>query len=116
MSKPKNPKNPEPPEHLSRRSRAFWRRISADYVLETHQLELLRHACEAMDVADRARAELEGSSLVVADRYGQLRPHPAVNIARDARLGLARLLRELNLDIGAEESRPPRIGGRDVES
>jgi len=69
-----------------------------------------------MDIVDRARAELEGSSLVLTDRYGQLRPHPAVNIARDARLGLARLLRELNLDIGAQESRPPRIGGRNVES
>jgi P27 family predicted phage terminase small subunit len=102
---------PAPPGHLSRRAKGLWRRIVAEYLLEPHQVELLRRACEASDRADEARGLLKADGLTTTDRYGQLKPHPAVNIERDARLGLARLLRELALSPAEpEEARQPRTG------
>lgn len=103
-------RKPSAPGHLSPRARTFWRKIASEYVLESHQLELLRRVCEAMDTADQARSLLAAEGLTTSDRYDQLKAHPAVNIERDARLAIARLLRELNL--AAEEpadSRPATL-------
>lgn len=100
------------PRHLSTRSGRFYRRIVKDYALEAHHEELLRRCCEAMDRADEARELLEADGLTVTDRYGQVKPHPCVNIERDARLHVARLLRELDLEgEPSPDPRPPRRGG-----
>ena len=99
---------PGAPKHLSRRSKAFWRQIAADFMLEAPQFELLRRLCEAIDRADQARDLLSSEGLTTTDRYGQTKPHPAVNIERDARTAIARLLRELNLS-APEETRPPHL-------
>ena len=104
-------RTPQAPDHLSRRARAFWRSIVADYALENHQLELLRRTCEAMDRADEAREQIASEGMTTTDRYGQVKPHPCVNIERDARLAIARLLREMSLDVGdPDASRPPHLG------
>lgn len=102
-----------PPEHLSARSSAFWRAVVADYLIEDAPgLELLRRACEAMDRADEARAVLEREGLTFTSRYGELRPHPCVAVERDARVAVARLLRELRVTEPPEDDRPPRLGRR----
>lgn len=104
---------PKPPKHLSRRMQAYWRAIVSDFLLAPHQLELLRRTCEAADRADEARELLDKQGLTVTDRYGQTKPHPAVNIERDARLALARLIRELALspeEPPEPHGRPPRTG------
>lgn len=101
------------PQHLSKRSGRFYRSIVNDYALEPHHEELLRRACEAMDRADEARDILAEEGLTVVDRYGQTKPHPAVNIERDARIHVARMLRELDLEGEPDpDPRPPRRGGR----
>ncbi len=100
---------PAAPRHLSKRARAFWRSIVADYDLAPHQLEVLRRLCEAADRCDQARELVAAEGLTVTDRYDQTKPHPAVNIERDARLAVARLTRELCLDDEAPaDMRPPR--------
>ncbi len=71
---------PTAPKHLSRRSKAFWRRVLTEYVLEVHHVELLLRACEAMDRADEARKQLDAEGLTVVDRYGQVKPHPCASI------------------------------------
>jgi P27 family predicted phage terminase small subunit len=102
---------PAAPSHLSRRAQGLWRRIVREFLLAPHQLELLRRACEASDRADEARKLIKRDGLTTTDRYGQVKPHPAVNIERDARLALARLLRDLALSPEEpEEARPPRVG------
>lgn len=101
-----------PPEHLSDRAQGYWRSIVAGWELEPHQLELLRRLCEAMDRADECRVILAGRGLTTEDRYGQVKPHPLVNVERDCRIGIARLTRELNLADSAEGTRPPRGRGR----
>lgn len=100
------------PDHLSARAADLWTSVVNAYELGSHQLELLRRACEASDRADQAVALIEAEGLVIVDRYGQSKPHPATQIERDSRTALARLLRELALEPGPpeEHTRPPRTG------
>lgn len=54
---------PKAPDSLGRSGRALWRAVTGRYVLEPHELELLRRACWACDrVAGlEARAAAAGS-------------------------------------------------------
>jgi P27 family predicted phage terminase small subunit len=104
------PEIPVAPDHLSDRGAGLWTSIAGAYELGDHQLELLRRACEASDRTDEAVAIIKAEGLVVVDRYGQSKPHPATQIERDSRVALARLIRELALEPGAGEARPPRTG------
>ena len=108
--KPKAP--PRAPAHLSKRSRAFWRDIVGTFDLEAHRLELLRSCCEAIDRRDQAAELLLADGLTMTDRYGQTKPHPAASIEAQARIAVARLLRELRLDESTADARPPRQGRR----
>ena len=102
----------EPPDHLSPKASAWWSEVTRDYALEPHHLHLLQAACEAMDRMAQARAELAAhGSLTFADKNGAIKAHPAEAIERNARIGFARLVRELDLDAGAtaETKRPPAL-------
>ena len=101
------------PKHLQPSTRRWWAKIARTYELEAHHFKLLTLACEAWDRGQQAREILEKEELIVKDRFGQARAHPAVAIERDARIAFARLVRELGLDTeDAPEARPPRIGGQ----
>ena len=105
---------PAAPRHLSRSSRALWRRLVADYGLddEPHSLRVLTLACEALDRADEARVILAAEGPVFHNRFGEPRPHPAAAIERDAAIRAARMFRELSLDSDMPgETRVPRPGG-----
>ena len=105
------PEAPGAPQHLQPATAAWWERTCADYVLEPHHVRTLTLACEAWDRGQEARVILEAEGITTVDRFGQARAHPAVAIERDARLGFARLLRELDLDAEpAPSARPPRRG------
>ncbi|MEX0755764.1 MAG: P27 family phage terminase small subunit [Actinomycetota bacterium] len=100
---------PGPPKHLKRRSRAFWRSVVATYELTEGDYVLLRSACETMDRLDEVRALIDEEGLTVPGSKGQLRPHPLLGAEKDARIGLARLLRELHLEGGPDpDPRVPR--------
>lgn len=103
---------PEPPPHLSADAAEWWRAVCRDYDLADHHLHLLRCACEAMDRMGQARQALAAhGGLTFTDERGVIRAHPAVAMERDARIGFARLVRELDLDGGmvAEAPRPPAL-------
>jgi phage terminase small subunit len=111
---------PPPPEHFSPSARKWWQTVLDRYVLEEHHLRLLQLACEAWDRGQRAREQLEQEGLTVSGRQG-VRPHPCIAIERDARLAVARLVRELDLDTGppvSERNGPPALfsnrGGRNA--
>jgi P27 family predicted phage terminase small subunit len=110
---------PQPPPHLSASSRQWWLSTVETYVLHEHHLRLLQLACEAWDEAQKARAQLAEEGLTVPGQQGGIRPHPCVAIERDARLAVARLVRELDLDTeppSSERFGPPALfsnrGGR----
>jgi len=102
---------PKPPAHLSRRAKAIWRDLVAEYTFAAHELTLLRAACETVDRLEEARALIARDGLVVAGYRGQPRPNPMLAVERDCRIALARLWRELAMR-DPDESRPPRIPGR----
>jgi P27 family predicted phage terminase small subunit len=98
---------PKPPAHLTKSTKAWWRSVVTEYQLEPHHLRLLQAACEAWDRLQQAREALSNDGLTVEGREGGIRPHPCVAIERDSRVGFARLVRELDLDV-----EPPSAGGR----
>lgn len=100
---------PRAPGHLSIATKKWWRQVASDYKLESHHVRLLTLAAEAWDRSQEARERLAADGTYIEDRFGQLRPHPAVAVERDSRLAFARLVRELCLDDdGPDAPRPPR--------
>jgi phage terminase small subunit len=87
--------------------------VVSSYELEAHHLHLLTGACEFWDRKQTARKIIEKEGILVLDRFGQQREHPAVKVERDSGLMFAKLLRELALDVEAlgEAARPPAIHG-----
>jgi P27 family predicted phage terminase small subunit len=92
-------KTPKAPAHLSDSTRVWWRSVVREYELQDHHLRLLQAAAECWDRLQQARELLSRDGLVVEGREGGMRPHPCVAIERDARIGFARLVRELDLDV-----------------
>ena len=76
---------PKVPSGISPRSSRLWRAVVAEYELSDAELEVLRSACEQLDRADEAAAILKRHPLVVVDRYGNPRAHPAIEVERKAR-------------------------------
>ena len=101
----------QPPRHLSPAARKWWRAIEDEYILEPHKLKILTFAAEAMDRCEEARQIIARDGVIVKDRYGAPKAHPAAAIERDSRLAFARLVRELALadDEGSGDVRPPRL-------
>jgi P27 family predicted phage terminase small subunit len=97
-----------PPSHLGTAGRRFWAAVVAEYDLEPHAVELLAAACEQLDRAAAAREMIAAEGLTTVDRFGQVKPHPAVGIEKEAHLAFMRLRRELNVDTPAPESRGAR--------
>jgi P27 family predicted phage terminase small subunit len=105
-------KLPAAPAHLRLETRRWWRQIVADYELESHHLRLFQAVCESWDEYRSATEVVRRDGQTVVDRFGQLKPHPLIAVARDARIAFYRGLRELALDVSAPaESRPPGIRG-----
>jgi len=102
------PKIPSPPPHLGKEGRKLWRGVLSDYeIMESHDLKLLAEACGCIDRIDEARQEIEKAGPYFIDRWKQPKPHPAHAVEQANKTLLARLLRELNLDISPPENRPP---------
>jgi P27 family predicted phage terminase small subunit len=97
--KPRNrPDGPTPPKHLTTATKKWWKGVVADYELEAHHVKLLTLAAEAWDRAQEARKILAADGPVYRNRFGAPCKHPAVSIEENARIGFARLIRELDLD------------------
>ena len=109
---------PKPPAHLSRESADWWRLVVSDFVLHAHHLKLLTLAAETWDRLTQARERIAKDGPFAVNRFGELRPHPALAVERDARQGFCRILRELGLDLAPDPDHsqppPPARTGRKV--
>jgi hypothetical protein len=90
------------PAGLSDRSRALWSSITRDWPLELHELAILAEALRALDRADEARATIESEGITFADRFGQPREHPAVDVERKSRSQFKDIMRALDLKTEAD--------------
>ena len=106
---------PKPPKNLSKAAETLWKQVVSDFELELHHLNLLAEACQQLGRAEAARKLIEVEGITVADRFRQVKPHPAVDIERQAATTFQRLMRELGLDIEppAAPRGPRRPGTRD---
>jgi P27 family predicted phage terminase small subunit len=100
------------PSHLRPKTKEWYRKIAESFVLESHHEKILLVACECWDQRAEAREQLAKDGLTVIDKHGTKKPHPCVQIERDARTQFLRAVRELNLDVQPpqeEHSRPPAL-------
>jgi phage terminase small subunit len=101
-----------PPVGYTPEARKLWRQVLAGWDLDPPALTILDTACRGLMRVREAQALLERDGIVVKDRFGQEKPHPAVAIERDAKLTLLRNLKALNLDLEPLHDRPGRPPGR----
>jgi P27 family predicted phage terminase small subunit len=99
------------PSHLRAPTRGWWRSVDENFELEDHHRHLLTAACEELDTAHEADEVVKKEGAYFTNRHGERKPHPALNVARDARALFCRILRELQLDDPASESAPPTLSG-----
>jgi hypothetical protein len=85
----------KPPDGLETAGRQLWDSVTATFVLNAGEVEILRQAAATADEISLLEAELRSSSLVVAGYSGQPRPNPLLKIIQDHRLLLRRLVDSL---------------------
>jgi hypothetical protein len=93
-----------PPDGLETAGKQLWDSVTAKFVLNAGEVEILRQACRTSDEISLLEAELRRSSLVVAGYSGQPRPNPLLKIIQDHRLLLRRLVDSLALPDADQES------------
>jgi phage terminase small subunit len=104
----RKPKIPAAPEHFSDRARLLWREAHVEYELSREAVELLRVACENMDLADSARAALRRDGFLLEGPRGAKRISPLVAAAAAHDASCMRALRQLGLDVVARDEKPGR--------
>ena len=98
------------PKHLRKESAEFFKTVTTEYVLDKHHVILLTKACESLDRIEEARAIIKREGLTYRDRFGSPRANPAVAIERDNKISVARLFRELGLDLAGDgKTAPPAL-------
>ena len=94
----------KPPDGLETAGKQLWDSVTASFVLNAGEVEILRQAAATADEIALLEAELRASSLVVAGYAGQPRPNPLLKIIQDYRLLLRRLVDSLALPDDDQES------------
>ena len=98
--KAKKPKAPANPLGFSRAAADLWRRLRAEYlILDSGGLTILEAALRSFDRAEEARRMLDKDGCCIKDRWGQVKPHPAAPIERDARGAFLTALRQLHIEL-----------------
>jgi P27 family predicted phage terminase small subunit len=87
------------PEKLSAEAQAIWARVISGWQLDDAALVLLALGLEAHDEMRSAQQILERDGLIVNDRFGVSKQHPAYLILRDSRNAMLKCFRQLSLDI-----------------
>jgi len=107
---------PRAPAGLTAAARRLWAEVLAEYVLEEHEVGLLREMCRTQAALDRLDQVVRRDGPLVEDRFGETRTHPALVEARQLRIAYARLSAALRLPAGEEGDqqatrRPQRRSG-----
>jgi P27 family predicted phage terminase small subunit len=95
------------PSHLRKESSAFFDNVMTEYTLDEHHVILLTKACESLDRIEEAQEIIKKEGLIYKDRFGSPRAHPAVAVERDNKIAVARLFRELGLDLAGDGKTTP---------
>lgn len=88
---------PRKPAGLGAAGARFWRQVASEYDLRPDEVILLETACRTIDTIAQLDGAMTDEPLTVRGSAGQLREHPLLSEARQQRLALSRLLRQLAL-------------------
>jgi phage terminase small subunit len=100
-----------PPVGYTPEARKLWRRVLEGWDLDPAALAILDSACRALMRVREAQDLIAAGGLMVKDRFGQDKPHPATTVEHNAKQTLLRNLRALNLDLEPLNPRPGRPPG-----
>src|SRR5262249_12522619 len=103
---------PKPPKGYTAEARRLWYQVLEGWDLDPPAVTILDSACRALVRAREGQQPIKEAGLVVKDRFGQDRAHPAVLIERDSAQALLATLKALNLDIEPLHDGPGRPPGR----
>jgi hypothetical protein len=91
-----------PPRQLGEHGLALWRSVTAEYGIEdAGGIELLSQACQAVDMAERCRAEIDRDGPVLRLKGGALKDHPALKHELGYRAFVTRCIARFGLDVEA---------------
>ena len=107
----KNSKVLEPPKALSKEAKGWWNKIVSEWELDDPALLMLSSALESLDRMREAQVIIKKEGIVIKDRFGQDKQHPATLIERDAKNTMLRGLKALNLYLEPLRDRPGRPPG-----
>lgn len=105
MKKPRIPT----PKNLGISAKKLWFSTVTNFQLEQHHLVTLEQACRCLDRIEEAKKAIDRDGAYIVNRSGGLREHPGHKVEQGNRIIFARLIRELQLDVGEVESRPPQL-------
>jgi hypothetical protein len=108
-------RKPAVPKGTGPNGRRLWNAVMDAYILEEHELALLRESVRTIDLLDKLDQVVRKDGLVVGK--GAARVHPALVEARQLKIALARLLAAMRLPSGLTAgARSPqrRVGARGV--
>jgi hypothetical protein len=102
--------NLKPPVGLGAAGRALWKGVLVEVpehlLLDSHEIELLMHACRVSDRIVELDKLLDTDGLMTCGSTGQSVLHPAVAEQRSQRLLLSRLLSGIAVAAGDEDAKP----------
>ena len=99
MTKPFKTTPGNTPKGLSEEAQRLWHDTVIGWEITDYAgLSLTESACRWLDELRKAERTLQREGSVTKDRFGQLRPHPAVEIARAASAEYRACIKALELD------------------
>ena len=87
-----------PPSTLGKTGKKLWKDLLEGWDIQREQFVLLQALCESQDRISELTEMLKREGLVVEDRFGQKRPHPATLILKGENGSFARLFKLLALE------------------
>lgn len=105
---------PPPPRGYTAAERKLWRDAHVGWDLDPLAVPILDSGLRQHKLWRKAERLMELEGIVIRDRFGQSKPHPASTIARDAHAGFLRAMKALNLDLEPLHDRPGRPPGRNT--
>src|SRR5262245_42253628 len=105
---------PKPPRGLSARSRRLWTEVldpEDGWSMHAGELAVFEQALRALDLADEAAKDVARDGMTVRDRYGSPKAHPLLDVVSRNRQIFAKLVHQLGLELGENET-PTTIRAR----
>lgn len=100
---------PRAPSDLSPAARKLWAKLHADYLIDdAARLATLHEGLRAYDRAQEAAAILAKGGVVVLDRYGVPKAHPAVDVEYKSRAQFLAAMKQLQFK--PDDTPPPKVG------